>query len=225
MKKLLMFSMAIVMALSACVQNNKKQLPEVGDKKYYEVTNITPDTSMTVFLVSEVTDVNDSIATIAHNYTFYDGEIITDTVRSEINGVDSQVSLKALFAKDLMMFNRDSLEFVEGTEKVIYKSHMEENTVMEPVRLVLRTVENGAEVMIELSVEERKVYAKEDVTTPAGTFSCIKFSENQVAKIGDEVSFSNVVYWFNIKNDVLVKQAISNKAGEPYLVMVLTKEE
>ena len=220
-----MFSMAIVMALSACVQNNQKQLPEVGDKKYYEVTNITPDTSMTVFLVSEVTDVNDSIATIAHNYTFYDGEIITDTVRSEINGVDSQVSLKALFAKDLMMFNRDSLEFVEGTEKVIYKSHMEENTVMEPVRLVLRTVENGAEVMIELSVEERKVYAKEDVTTPAGTFSCIKFSENHVAKIGDEVSFSNVVYWFNIKNDVLVKQTISNKTGEPYLVMVLTKEE
>ena len=172
-----------------------------------------------------MTDLNDSIATIAHNYTFYDGEIITDTVRSEINGVDSQVSLKALFAKDLMMFNRDSLEFVEGTEKVIYKSHMEENTVMEPVRLVLRTVENGAEVMIELSVEERKVYAKEDVTTPAGTFSCIKFSENHVAKIGDEVSFSNVVYWFHIKNDVLVKQTISNTTGEPYLVMVLTKEE
>ena len=225
MKKLLMFSMSIVMALSACMQNNKKQLPEVGDKKYYEVTNITPDTSMTVFLVSEVTDVNDSIATIAHNYTFYDGEIITDTVRSEINGVDSQVSLKALFAKDLMMFNRDSLEFVEGTEKVIYKSHMEENTVMEPVRLVLRTVENGAEVMIELSVEERKVYAKEAVITSVGTFSRIKFSENHVAKIGDEVSFSNVVYWFNIKNDVLVKQTISNKTGEPYLVMVLTKEE
>ena len=133
--------------------------------------------------------------------------------------------MKAVFTRQLMMFNRDSIEFVEGSEKVMYKEHIDENTVMDPARLVLKAKANGTEVMIELSVEERKVFPKEEVTTPAGTFNCIKFSENKVAKIGDEEFFNQTVAWYSIKSNVLVKQVDYNKAGEPTMEVILIKEE
>ena len=80
-------------------------------------------------------------------------------------------------------------------------------------------------LMIELSIEERNVYKIEEVTTPAGTFRCIKSSENHVAKIGDQEFFRQVVHWYDIKNDGLVKQTDYNKAGEPTMEVILTKEE
>ena len=43
MRKLFFVMAALVMALSACVQNNGKPMPKVGDKKYYDVTNITAE--------------------------------------------------------------------------------------------------------------------------------------------------------------------------------------
>lgn len=226
MKKLVLFSLAFIVALSACVQNKDAEMPEVGNKKYYDITQITPEGSRTMSLVTEVSDINDSTVTFTYNYTFADGEIFTDTVTSKKDGEDSQiVSMKALFTPQLMMFNRDSIEYVEGTEKLVYKNHLEENTVMDPARLVLKAKDNGAEVMIELSVEERNVYAVEEVTTPAGTYKCIKSSENHVAKIGDQEFFSKVVYLHNVKNDGMVRQTIYNKAGEATLDAVLTKEE
>ena len=225
MKKLILLSMAVVLALSACVQNNEKPMPKVGQKKYYDIISITPEGSHKLTLVSEVSDVNDSTLTIVNNYTLLDGSDFKDTVTSYINEEESQVSIKAIFTRNLMIFDRDSLEFVEGTEKVLYKEHVEENTVMDPARLVLKAKSNGSEVMVELSVDERKVLPKEEVTTPAGTFNCIKFSENKVAKIGDEEYFCQTVSWYNVKNDGLVKQTDYNKAGEPTLEVILTKEE
>lgn len=225
MKKLLLFSMAIVMALSACKQNNEESMPEVGDKKYYDITNITPEGSQKIPLVTELVDLNDSTATYVNNYTLLDGSEFKDTIISSNAGEASEVSMKAVFTRQLMMFNRDSIEFVEGSKKVMYKEHIDENTVMDPARLVLKAKANGTEVMIELSVEERKVLPKEELTTPAGTFKCIKFSENKVAKIGDEEFFNQTVAWYSIKNNVLVKQADYNKAGEPTMEVILIKEE
>jgi hypothetical protein len=225
MKKLLLFSMAIVMALSACKQNNEESMPEVGDKKYYDITLITPEGSQKIPFVSELVDLNDSTATFANTYTLLDGSEFKDTIISSNAGEAYEVSMKAVFTRQLMEFDRDSIEFVEGSEKVMYKEHIDENTVMDPARLVLKAKANGTEVMIELSVEERKVFPKEEVTTPAGTFNCIKFSENKVAKIGDQEFFSQTVYWYDVKNNVLVKQADYNKAGEPTMEVILTKEE
>jgi hypothetical protein len=225
MKKLLLFSMAVVMALSACKQNNEESMPEVGDKKYYDITLITPEGSQKIPFVSELVDLNDSTATFANTYTLLDGSEFKDTIISSNAGEAYEVSMKAVFTRQLMEFDRDSIEFVEGSEKVMYKEHIDENTVMGPARLVLKAKANGTEVMIELSVEERKVFPKEEITTPAGTFNCIKFSENKVAKIGDQEFFSQTVYWYDVKNNVLVKQADYNKAGEPTMEVILIKEE
>ena len=217
---------AMVMCLSACEQKNDKSMPKVGEKKYYDILSITPEGSEKLTLVAEVVDINDSTATFVNNYTLLDGSEFKDTVVSSIESNSSQaVSIKAIFTKHLMAFDRDSLEFVEGTEKVMYNEHIDENTVMDPARLVLKAKSNGSEVMIELSVDERKVFSKEEVTTPSGTFNCIKFSENKVAKIGDQEFFYQTVSWYNVKNDGLVKQIEYNKAGEPTMEVILTKEE
>ena len=215
---------ALVMALSACVQNNGKPMPKVGDKKYYDVTNITAEGERKLFLVLEVTAVNDSSTTISQTYTFPDGEKITNSYTSLIAEEDANIPLKSIFAKHLVQFG-DSLEFVEGTEFVTYKNYLDEKTIFDPARMVLKYAADESELMIVLSVEERIVHGKEKLTTPAGTFDCIKFSENHVAKIGDEEFFTQLVCWYDVKNSSQVKQTDLTKNGDVVYDLVLTKVE
>ena len=224
MKKLFILMVAMVLALSACVQDNGKKMPKVGDKKHYDVTNVTPDGEIKLSLVSEITAVNDSSATISQTFTYPDGNSITNSYTSLIAGEDADVPLKSIFAKYLVQFG-DSLEFVEGADFVRYRNDLNENTVLDPAKMVLKHSAEGSELMIVLSVEERTVHGKEKLTTPAGTFDCIKFSENHVAKIGDEEFFTQLVCWYDLKNCEQVKQIDLTKNGDLTYEVVLVKVE
>ena len=212
------------MALSACIQNNGKPLPKVGDKRYYDVTNITAEGERKLSLVSEVTAVNDSSVTISQTYTYTDGNQITNSYTSLIAGDDADIPLKSIFAKHLVQFG-DSLEFVEGEDFVRYRNDLDENTLFDPARMVLKYTADGSELVIVLSIEERIVHGKEKLTTPAGTFDCIKFSENHVAKIGDEEFFTQLVCWYDIKDGSQVKQTDLTKDGNVVYDLVLVKVE
>ena len=139
MKKLFVLMAALVMSLTACVQNNGKPMPKVGEKKYYDVTNITPEGEKKLSLVAEVTAVNDSNVTISQTFTYPNGEKITNSYTSLIAGKekDSYVPMKSIFAKHLVQFG-ESLEFVEGTEFVRYKNDLDEKTIFDPAKMVLK---------------------------------------------------------------------------------------
>lgn len=226
MRKLFFLIAVLVMTLSACVQNNGKPMPKVGDKKYYDVTNITPEGEKKLSLVMEVTAVNDSSITITQTYTYPNGEKISNSYTSHMaeNEKDSDVPMKSIFAKHLVQFG-DSLEFVEGTEFARYKNDLNEKAVFDPARMVLKYAANGSEQTIVLSVEERTVHGKEKLTTPAGTFECIKFSENHVAKIGDEEFFTQLVCWYDLKDGGQVKQIDLTKNGDMVYCVELIKVE
>ena len=224
MKKLCFLVAILVVALSACVQNNGKPMPKVGEKKYYDVTNITAEGERKLSLVSEVTAVTDSSVTVSQTFTFSDGEVKSNSYTSLIAGEDADIPLKSIFAKHLIKY-ADSLEYVEGTECVRYKNGLDEKTVFEPARLVLKYATDTTELMIVLSVEDRIVHGKEMLTTPAGTFECVKFSENHVAKIGDEEFFTQLVCWYDLTNGSQIKQTDLTKTGDIVYSLVLTKVE
>ena len=215
---------AMVVALSACVQNNGKEMPKVGDKRHFQVTNVTPDGEIKLSLVSEITAVTDSSATVSQTYTYPDGRTISNSYTSLIAGENADVPLKSIFAKYLVQFG-DSLEFVEGADYVRYSNELSEKTVLDPAKMVLKHSAEGSEKMIVLSVEERTVHGTEKLTTPAGTFNCIKFSENHVAKIGDEEFFTQLVCWYDLKDCSQIKQIDLSKAGDLIYEVVLVKVE
>ena len=226
MRKLFFLMAVLVMTLFACVQNNGKPMPKVGDKKYYDVTNITPEGEIKLSLVAEVTAVNDSSLTVSQTFTYPNGEKITNSYTSLIAGnkQDNDVPMKSIFAKHLVQFG-DSLEFVEGTEFVRYNNDLNEKTVFDPARMVLKYAANGSEQTIVLSVEERIVHGKEKLTIPAGTFDCIKFSENHVAQIGDEEFFTQLICWYDLKDGGQVKQTDLTKNGDLVYCVELIKVE
>ena len=151
--------MAIVMALSACKQDNKDVMPKVGEKLYYDITNVA-DTARKVEMVLEVLGVTDSTVTTSQTFTFSDlEEKISNEYTASVKEEDSEVSMKSIFHENLMPY-MDSLEFVEGDKMVKYRNKMDEKTVLEPARMVLKSKADGEDIMIELSVEERKVYGK-----------------------------------------------------------------
>lgn len=216
--------MAIVMALSACKQDNKDVMPKVGEKLYYDITNVA-DTARKVEMVLEVLGVTDSTVTTSQTFTFSDlEEKISNEYTASVKEEDSEVSMKSIFHENLMPY-MDSLEFVEGDKMVKYRNKMDEKTVLEPARMVLKSKADGEDIMIELSVEERKVYGKETVTTPAGTFECIKFSENHVAKIGDKEVFKQLTGWYDYENGSQVKQTDCSKDGNVIYEVLLVKIE
>lgn len=225
MKKLLLFSMAIVMALSACEQNNKAPIPKVGEKLYYDIINYSADTTRKMEMVLEVLDVTDSTVTSSQTYIFPDMEgKFSHEFTTKSADTEREVSLKSIFHYYLMPYN-DSLEFVEGDNMVKYKNRMDKNTVLEPARMVLKSKADGKDIMIELSVEERKVWGNEMVTTPAGTFECVKFSENHVAKIGGEETFKQLIGWYSIKTEAQIRQTDCDKDGNVIYEVLLAKME
>lgn len=225
MKKLLMFSMAIVMALSACKQINEAPKPKVGEKMYYEITDFSADTIRKIEYVLEVLEVTDTTVTSSQTYIFPgEEEKLTYEYTSDGTENDSEVSIKSIFHHNLMPY-MDSLEFVEGDTMAKYQNKMDETTVLEPARALFKSKAEGKDVMIELSIEERKVLGKEMVTTPAGTFECIKFSEKHVAKIDGEESVKLLFAWYNNKTDASVRQTDCDKEGNVIYEVLLVKME
>ena len=225
MKKLLMFSMSIVMALSACKQINEAPKPKVGEKMYYEITDFSADTIRKIEYVVEVLEVTDTTVTSSQTYIFPgEEEKLTYEYTSDGTENDSEVSIKSIFHHNLMPY-MDSLEFVEGDTMAKYQNKMDETTVLEPARALFKSKAEGKDVMIELSIEERKVLGKEMVTTPAGTFECIKFSEKHVAKIDGEESVKLLFAWYNNKTDASVRQTDCDKDGNVLYEVMLVKME
>jgi hypothetical protein len=68
---------------------------------------------------------------------------------------------------------------------------------------------------------DRKVLAKEEITTPAGTFSTYKMDENQTNKVLISTKTFHIVTWY-AKNIGCIKQEVYDKKGRLLRTLELT---
>ncbi len=74
-------------------------------------------------------------------------------------------------------------------EEVQIPSRMSEGMSL-PDASVLITIDAGIPLKMSVTITDRKVIAKESVTTPAGTFSCWKITEQDQVKVGVSINYT-----------------------------------
>ncbi|MBO9636871.1 MAG: hypothetical protein J7576_01755, partial [Siphonobacter aquaeclarae] len=86
----------------------------------------------------------------------------------------------------------------------------------------LETSMNGMKIMsLNLSVTDRQVVGKESVTTPAGTYDCLKITTRQQMK--SVMSFDyETTEWYAPSNGIVVKTELYRK-GKLQSISQLTK--
>lgn len=95
-------------------------------------------------------------------------------------------------------------------------------TTLDDGKLTMEVVsESPIKMTIQTLITDRKVLAKESVTTPAGTYDCLKISQTIVSDMGIMKVTVKSVDWYS-KNVGLVKSETFSKADKLMSKMLLT---
>jgi hypothetical protein len=92
-----------------------------------------------------------------------------------------------------------------------FPSNMQAGQVLKDARITMTAKTQGITVMnMNVYITNRKVEAIEDVTTPAGTFSCYKLTSDVETKMMMKVSVKNVE-WYSMNVGVVKSESYNNK--------------
>ena len=222
MKRFMMFAALILFSMAAVAQEYQV-MPEPGKKMSYEVNAVTPMgvTRMYVTQILEKTD---------------DGKYIVNSSASTAEGVEGQqssltysiadgeyvISVKEVLADQLAQMG-GNLEIFEATD-LHYPVALSENSELKPATMRIKVNIQGMDMDMTISIKERKTTSTEEITTPAGTFTCLKMTEKQVISLMGQEQVSEVTYWYG-KGIGLVKQATVAMGGMVSTELLLKKME
>ncbi len=176
-----------------------------------------------------------STQTVIDNYV--EGGVQTVKIRNEYQDVE----MDSVFVSELEMKCKDGRYYVDmesyiGESTLTPYSNMEttfevENMtipaelkvgeVLDNGKVTVTISNNGMKIMtISVNISNRKVEAKEDITTPAGTFECYKISYDISTKMLITIKASTVEWY--AKNVGVVRSESYNKKGKLTGYTVLT---
>lgn len=138
------------------------------------------------------------------------------------DGNNFSVDMKAMLpgdqAKTMEMKN---MEIKSNNASLNYPSSMSVGTILPDNELSADTYSGGMKLMsMTLKVTDRKVEAKESITTPAGKFECYKITSNQTVKAIFNMSMQTTE-WFSPNVGVIKTEAY--RKGDLVSSMLITK--
>lgn len=137
------------------------------------------------------------------NSEFFDkkGKSINKAINEvQCNAGSLQMNLKMMLSEAQLKQMNSATAKATG-EYIEYPNGMKEGNQLKEGNLKIDyTMEGGMQASLELNVTDRKVAGKESITSPAGTWECIKITSNQkivsrVAGIGIPIKME-VTEWF-----------------------------
>lgn len=146
----------------------------------------------------------------------------SSTTLSCVDGIFS-VSMDGFFSPEQMQAYKDmEIEF-EG-ENLTYPNNMKAGDELPGGSIVAKVKMEGLGGAMEIgaNVYDRKVEAFEKITTPAGTFDCVKLTYNVKTKIMMMTVEASAIEW-HAENIGLIKQESYNKRGKLTGKSILTK--
>ncbi|OYT14373.1 MAG: hypothetical protein B6I19_00055 [Bacteroidetes bacterium 4572_114] len=119
--------------------------------------------------------------------------------------------------------NPDMDVIVDG-EDIYYPAELNVGGQLPDGSVTVKVLTNGFPMMtVTVNISNRKVVAKETITTPAGTFECHKLTQNAEVKAVMKMTTSEVTW---LAEDIgIVKTEIYNKKGKLISSSELTKIE
>jgi hypothetical protein len=95
--------------------------------------------------------------------------------------------MRGYFSPETMSAYKD-MEVSVNSENLEVPSHLKVGDKLKDGSITMDVSTNGFKIMtMSIQITDRTVEAQESVTTPAGTFSCYKFSQTVTSKVGIKV--------------------------------------
>jgi len=169
------------------------------------------------------------IKTIGAKTDWTIGSVSKDAKGKELSSGDLHMSCEnGIFKMDMKNFiDEETMKSFEGMEVTMDATDLDYPAVLTPGQtlkdghITIKATSQGIPVMnMVVKIYDRKVEAIEDMTTPAGTFSCYKLSSTIETKTMFTI-IAKTTDWIS-KNVGTVRSETFDKNGNPTGYMVLT---
>lgn len=149
--------------------------------------------------VTELTDAAGVLSATMHSISKDDKNKVTTEGDFTFTCKDGEITI------DLKsMMNQQVMEGFEGMEvtidqsNLVYPATFTEGQTLPDGTLTMKVSTGGSVVMtMNMQVVERKVEKFESVTTPAGTFECVKLSQTTIMDMGMMKTTTKSIDWFS----------------------------
>ena len=210
MKRKFIFLLTLVFTLAACKQEFST-ISEAGKTYHYDVTVTTAAGTSNWSISRELTEI--SKKPIVHSVTTtttMNGQsqsfVDNDTIRHEIAS-----PIEKAFATHLAKLGPD-YEILDGSKYLTYPKVLKENMVLPSESIRVKANINGKEVIGEIAIKNRTFGPIETITTPAGTFECMRAHETHTMSFEGLENALEITFWY-AKGAGFVKQHTDATTG------------
>jgi hypothetical protein len=144
------------------------------------------DNGKHVYTVTSVTNTGTGASSVLNSESFNkDGKSIATAVENiQCLGGVMMLDMKMNMNLSDAQQKQFSSSTVTGDKMYIdYPSSMKVGDDLKDAHMVLNMMNNGMEQTVEVNITQRKVVAKESITSPAGTWDCFKITFNTKTKV------------------------------------------
>lgn len=209
--KITCFILMFLGSLVAISQNCSTYYPFQEGAKF-QITNFNPKGKKESVVDYEVVSVNNNVATIKTKVSDAKGKETTSaTYEMKCNADGVSIDFKSLINPEIFEQYKDMEVDMKGTN-IELPNNLSVGQNLKDAQLIM-TINMGAMKMnMTIDMVNRKVNAKESITTEAGTFDCFALSYNSEMKMGLKQSFE-IKEWI-AEGVGAVKSETYNKNGK-----------
>lgn len=225
MKKIFMLFAAALFSCAALFAQEYQMMPEQGKTMLYKVVSKALGNEATMYVTQKIQEADANSVTLAMNASLAEGTQGPQgsTIKYNIEDGNYVISLQDALAENLAQFG-GNFEILESSGMLGYPIALTPETQMEGAKMKIKVSMQGMELEMELAIQDRKAVGVESLTTPAGTFECLKFTEKQIVTVMGQQQVTNITYWYG-KGVGLVKQTTDAMGGMLSAELLLQKIE
>ena len=178
----------------------------------FEITSFNPKGKKESVATYKVLTIENNTATIETSVSDEKGkDITTSTFQVTCNGNGISIDFKSLMNADLMKQYKDVDLDMTGTN-IEFPNDLQVGQTLNDANLKMTMNMGGMKMNMTVAITNRKVNAKETITTPAGTFNCYALSSTSETKMGIKMAFE-IKEWV-AEGVGVIKSETYNKSGK-----------
>jgi hypothetical protein len=210
--KVVYLFLTLFISASAICQNTCSAYYPFNEGAKFQITNFDKKSKKESTIDYEIVSIKNNVATINTKiYDDKDKEITTASYEITCNGDGISIDFKSLINPEMLKQYKDMEIDMTGTN-IDLPNNLSIGQSLKDAQLSMSLNMGGMKMNMDVNMINRKVNAKESITTSAGTFNCFAISYNTEMKVGIKQSFE-MKEWV-AEGVGVVKSETYNKGGK-----------
>ncbi len=210
--KIIGFFCLLFISYSSISQNTCSAYYPFEEGAKFEITSFNKKGKKESVVNYEITTIDNNVATIKAKISDAKGKEVTTTEYNiTCNGNSVSIDFKSLMNPDLFKQYKDMEMEMSGTN-IEFPNNLDVGQTLKDANLKMTMNMSGIKMNMSINMLNRKVDAKESITTVAGTFDCFAISYNTEMKMGMKINYK-IKEWI-AKGVGVVKSETYNKKGK-----------